>query len=94
MAGLLTELGVAGKLAYRRLTGHGPEPLAEPDLGEFRERWQKVLDSMPEGLVRDYYWVEFAASEVPWRASGIQLASGDEVSPRTHDPAAVPKPLP
>ncbi|PLW67701.1 hypothetical protein C0039_16000 [Pseudohalioglobus lutimaris] len=81
MANVGADLSVAGKLALRaigRRLRTDIEPA--PDLEAFTQRLQALLSRAPDGLIRDYYWLDLAASQPPWVGSGLQLASGDEVS--------------
>lgn len=81
MAGILTDLAVAGKLTAkvlgRRLRSE-IEPA--PDLEKFSREMQALLDSASDGLVRDAVWLSMPGSQVPWVVSDLSLDSGDEVS--------------
>ena len=81
MAGLFADLNVAGKLALgavgRRIRSEIEPP---PDLEQFSSSLEKVLSNAPASAIRDYYWVDLPANQPPWKAAGLQLAEGDEVS--------------
>ncbi len=81
MAGPLTDLGVAARLAgralRRRLAGE-VEPA--PDLDAWRQNWDAVLAAVPEGVVAAQAWIDIPADQPPWIASGLRVAPGDELS--------------
>ena len=81
MAGVLTDIAVAGSLAgkvlARRLRG---EIQAPPDLDAFSQNINDLLDRAPEDLIKDYAWLRLAASVPPWVESEMNLAAGDQVS--------------
>ena len=81
MSGMLTELGVAGKLLLRTVGRRlRSEIEAAPDLDAFTTEMQQALDAVTAEHVRDSTWLTLPGSEVPWRDSGLMLESGDEVS--------------
>lgn len=59
MAGTITELAVATKLAVRamgrRLRG---EIEAGPDRSEFRHRFRALIDKVSDGIITDTRWRE------------------------------------
>ncbi|MFT7175046.1 MAG: hypothetical protein ACJAUG_001044 [Halioglobus sp.] len=81
MAGVLTEIAVAGRLAgkvlARRLRG---EMEASPDLEAFSLGINDILDRAPAGLINEHAWLRVPANEPPWVTSDINLALGDQVS--------------
>lgn len=81
MAGTLTELTVAGKLAGkavgRKLRGAIE---AAPDLNAFRDDMRQLLDRLPAELIQDLVWFDLAANEAPWVGSDMMLAAGDQVT--------------
>ena len=81
MAGILTDLAVAGKLTAKAL-GRRLRSQIEPapDLSKFAREMQALLDSASDGLVRDAIWLSMPASQVPWVVSDMSLDSGDEVT--------------
>ncbi len=81
MSGVLTELGVAGKLLLRTLGRRLRSQIeAAPDLNAFTQTMQRSLDAVADEHVRDTVWISMEGSEVPWRDSGLLLEAGDEVS--------------
>lgn len=81
MAGVLTELEVAGKLAIKaigRKLHSEVEPA--PDLEAFSSGMQSLLDKAPTGVILDYTWLNLSAKQAPWVASEMSLATDDEVS--------------
>lgn len=81
MAGVLTDLNVAGRLALRavgRRMRADIEP--PPDIEQFREDMEKLLSAAPAAAVRDYHWVSLPARQPPWMGSGVELAEGETVS--------------
>jgi hypothetical protein len=81
MPGMLTELGVAGKLLLRTVGRRlRSEIEAAPDLDAFTTSMQRSLDAVASEHVRDSAWLTMEGSEVPWRDSGLLLEPGDEVS--------------
>ena len=81
MAGALTDLGVAGRLAARavgrRLRSDIEPP---PDLDKFTADMEALLAQAPPSTVKEFHWVTVPATQPPWLGSGIQLESGEEVS--------------
>jgi hypothetical protein len=81
MAGTLTELAVAGKLALRALGRRmRSEVEAAPDLDQFQADMEQLLAGAPGHVVRDHCWLSLQAQKPPWFASRMQLEAGDEVS--------------
>lgn len=81
MAGIITDLSVAGRLAARavkRRLHREIEP--PPDLDAFTDAMERVLAEAPKSVVRDYRWIELPARQPPWTATGIRLAAGEECS--------------
>jgi hypothetical protein len=81
MAGTITELQVAGKLALRAMARRlrsQVEPA--PDLDQFQAGMEKLLMTAGDAVVRDHHWISMPAKQPPWVGSGVQLAAGDEVS--------------
>ncbi|MFT5335745.1 MAG: hypothetical protein ACI9GB_003666, partial [Halioglobus sp.] len=74
MAGVLTEIAVAGRLAgkvlARRLRG---EMEASPDLEAFSLGINDILDRAPAGLINEHAWLRVPANEPPWVTSDINL---------------------
>ena len=81
MANLLADLSVAGQLALRAL-GRRLRAATEPapNLEEFTRQMQALLARAPDGVIRDYHWLELSASQPPWIGSGLHLTKGEEVS--------------
>ena len=81
MAGTLTDLTVAGKLVAktlgRRLRSQIEPP---PDLDKFTREMQALLDSAPEGLIRDFAWFAMQGSQAPWVPADMSPDTGDEVT--------------
>ena len=81
MAGLLTDLAVASRLApratSRRLKGDSE---TAPSLDKFSAILQKLLDSVASSTVRDYCWITIPAAQPPWVATDLCLEPGDELS--------------
>ena len=81
MAGTLTDLTVAGKLAVRavgrRLSAEIEGP---PDLNDFVTEMEALLNLMPDSAIKEYHWVDLPATQPPWVSTGVQLQDGDEVS--------------
>ena len=81
MAGPLTELGVAGRLAVRSMTRRlRAEVEAVPDLQQFSNGMQRLLDAASPVSLRNYQWLTLSAREAPWFKSNFLLETGDEVS--------------
>lgn len=81
MAGILTELGVAGKLAGRTLLRRlrsQVEPA--PDLPAFTLGMQRLLDRDASASVRNYTWLTLPATQAPWFPGNFVLEPGDAVS--------------
>ena len=81
MAGPLTELGVAARLAGRSLARRlrsAVEPA--PDLQRFSHDLQALLDKASPGTLRNYAWLTLPARQAPWFPGGFMLEKGDEVS--------------
>jgi hypothetical protein len=81
MPGALVDLQVAARLAARearrRLRGDR-EPV--PDVGRFREAFDRAIAALPPGTVAERRWIELPADEPPWRDTGIALRAGEAVS--------------
>jgi hypothetical protein len=81
MAGILTELRVAGTLATRavrrRLRG---EIEASPDLNRATQAWQPLLATSAGSPIKAQRWVDLPATRPPWVASGISVTEGAEYS--------------
>ena len=81
MAGTLTDLTVAGKLAVRavgrRLSAEIEGP---PDLNDFVTEMEALLNLVPDSAIKEYHWVDLPATQPPWVSTGVQLQDGDEVS--------------
>lgn len=81
MAGILTDLAIAGKLTAKTLSRRLRSRIEPaPDLGKFAKEMQALLDSANDGLVRNASWLTISGSQVPWVASEMSLESGDEIS--------------
>ncbi len=81
MANVLADLSVAGQLALRALGRRlRAETEPAPDLEAFTRQMQALLERAPDGVIRDYHWLELPASQPPWIGSGLQLTKGEEVS--------------
>ncbi|MCB1733339.1 MAG: hypothetical protein KDI21_22895, partial [Halieaceae bacterium] len=81
MAGILADLGVAGRLALRTLGRRlRSEVEAAPDLEEFQSEMERLLSAAPAELIRDHCWVTLSARQPPWLATGMVLEAGDEVT--------------
>jgi len=81
MAGTLTELQVAGKLALRAM-GRRMRSQVEPapDLDVFQGGMETLLAALPENVVKGHLWMTLPAQQPPWAGSGMRLEAGDEVS--------------
>lgn len=81
MAGMLTDLAVAGRLAARtigrRLRSEVEPP---PDLNAYTREMQACLDGVAEGVVRDYGWFTMPGSQAPWAMTDMPLEAGEEVT--------------
>lgn len=81
MAGSLTELGVAGKLALRALGRRmRSEVEPAPDLGQFQAGMEQLLAAAPGGIIRDHCWLTLPAQQPPWLGSQMQLEVDDEIT--------------
>ena len=81
MAGILADLGVAGRLALRTLGRRlRSEVEVAPDLEEFQSEMERLLSAAPAELIRDHCWVTLSARQPPWLATGMVLEAGDEVT--------------
>lgn len=81
MAGVFTDLAVAGRLAARSLGRRlRSEVSAPPDLEAFRTRMSNLLTGVPGGVIRDLHWVDLPARTPPWLSAGLRLEAGDRVS--------------
>ena len=81
MPGIINDLTVAGTLflrasARKLLSKNDPQP----DLDAFSAAMQNLLNQAPEGLVKDYEWLDLPGNRPPWVASGINLEAGDNIS--------------
>ncbi len=81
MPGIINDLTVAGTLflrasARKLLSKNDPEP----DLDTFSAAMQNLLNQAPQGLVKDYEWLDLPGNRPPWVASGINLEAGDNIS--------------
>ena len=77
MAGLLTDLSVAGKLLFRQL---GKTRSAAPDLDRFSADLQSCLERLDDGLVAETACFDMPANKIPWCGSGVRLQAGEELS--------------
>ena len=81
MAGILTELGVAGKLAGRTLLRRLRSQVeAPPDLDAFSSGMQQLLDHDAGVSVRNYRWLTLPATQAPWFPGNFALEPGDAIS--------------
>lgn len=81
MAGTLTDLAVAGKLAAKTLGRRMRSEIEPaPDLENFTRDMRTLLENLPDGVVRDYAWLSMKASQVPWVAAEMSVEAGDEVT--------------
>lgn len=84
-----TELGIAGRLALRKL-GRSLKGRLDPapDIEGFRRHFSAVLKKLPPGTLVDARLVELPATRAPWTGTGIRLDAGDKVTTfavgRTH----------
>ncbi|MDT0497337.1 DUF3047 domain-containing protein [Algiphilus sp. W345] len=81
MAGVITELAVAGRRfidTRRRRRAGQIEPA--PDCARFKLRMQALLDQAPAGLIAKARWIDMPANAAPWLDSGVQLEPNDVVS--------------
>ena len=81
MPGIISDLTVAGALflrasARKLLSKNEPEP----DLDKYSAAMQNLLNRAPEGLIKDYKWLDIPGNCPPWVASGLSLEIGDEIS--------------
>jgi hypothetical protein len=81
MAGLFADLSVAGKLAAsavgRRLRS---EIEAPPDLDQFSNAMQQVVDATAAGAIKETFWIDIPGNQPPWISSDLQVEAGDEIS--------------
>ncbi|SDU01833.1 Protein of unknown function [Pseudomonas pohangensis] len=81
MAGIFTELGVAGRLAGRSLLRRlRAEVSAPPDLQAFTRGMQQLLDQATPASVGNYAWLTLPATQAPWFPGNFVLQAGDAVS--------------
>mgnify|MGYP001814233822 CR=1 FL=1 len=81
MAGPLTDIGVAARLAARTLGRRVRSGLeAEPDIAAFRQRMQSLVSRIPEGLVQSTQWLDMPATRPPWIDAGVAVELGDELT--------------
>jgi len=81
MAGILADLEVVGKLGLRALGRRvRSEVEAAPVLDDFQAEMERLLSAAPQGLIRDYCWVDLSAKRPPWLATGMLLEEGDEIT--------------
>jgi hypothetical protein len=81
MAGTLTELAVAGRLALRAIGRHmRSEVQPAPDLEQFQSDMEQLLASAPDSIIRDHCWLTLPAHQPPWFSSQLKMEAGDEVS--------------
>ena len=81
MAGTLTELSVAGRLALRAIGRRmRSEVEPAPDLDQFQSDMEQLLGSVPEGIIRDHCWLTLPSRRPPWLSSQLHIEAGDEVS--------------
>jgi hypothetical protein len=81
MAGALTDLAVAGKLALRavgRRMRSEIEPA--PNLDQFQAGMEQLLAGAADNIIREHCWLNLQARQPPWLSSPLQLEVGDEVS--------------
>lgn len=81
MTGLLTDLGVASRLAARSLQRRlrsQSEPF--PDIDIFRREMETLVAGLPGGVVKACRWLEMDARQPPWVDSGLEADVGDEFS--------------
>ncbi len=81
MPGAITDLLVAARLGMRagtrRLRG---KHSVEPNLDTFEREMSCALAALPVGVVLESVWVRLPANEPPWRDTGIELRTGEEIS--------------
>jgi hypothetical protein len=81
LAGVLTDLVVAGRLASRAIVRRWHSGgAAPPDTGTFRRQMSALTEAAPAGTIRDVHWLELPANTPPWVASGLFLEQGDALS--------------
>jgi Protein of unknown function (DUF3047) len=81
MAGVLTELSVAGQLAGRTLLRRLRSQIeSAPDLQAFTLGMQRLLERDTSGKVRDYTWLTLPGTQAPWFPGNFALNAGDAVS--------------
>jgi hypothetical protein len=72
MTGTFTDLKVASKLAVRAFGARLRSELEPtPDLVQFKQSMQALLDSAQADLIKDTQWVSIAAAQPPWIDSQI-----------------------
>ena len=81
MTGALTDIKVAGKLAFRAIGARLRSNLEPaPDLEKFKECMQVLLDSAAPGLIAEFQWISMPATQPPWVSSRMALKTREEVS--------------
>lgn len=81
MAGPITELAVSARLSGRALARRMRGEIAmPPDMAGFRTGFETLLERLPEGVIRDRKWCEFAANVPSWIDSGMNLDAGREAT--------------
>lgn len=81
MAGTLTELGVAGRLAGRTLLRRLRSDItAPPDLDAFTSGMQQLLERADPASLRNFAWLTLPATQAPWFPGNFALDPGDAVS--------------
>ena len=81
MAGVLTELFVAARLAGRTIGKRLRSELqATPDVQGFRAEMEAILATLGPDIVRRATWVECSGGQPAWQGSGVELTKGDDVS--------------
>ena len=81
MAGLITDLTIAARLAGRKFSGANASKISSlDDTSAFRAQMDKLLANIAPGHIQETHWLTLAANAPPWVDSGMNVNPGESIS--------------
>jgi len=81
MAGLITDLTIAARLAGRKFSGANASKISSlDDTSAFRAQMDKLLANIAPGHIQETHWLTLTANAPPWVDSGMNVNPGESIS--------------